>query len=339
VNARHQLPNLAVNPVLRRELVERMRGRGAFLMLTLYLAVLSVILYIAYQAGKSSGNATDQFGGPFGGGVDPTQIASVGRGIFEWLLFFMLVLVLFMVPGQVSGAIAGERERQTLIPLQITLLRPRSILLGKIGAALAFLMLLMVATLPLLAVTYLIGGVTIGDVLSGIGLVVFVGLVLGCVCASISAFVRRVQLATVLCYGVVLFLLMGTLLVRQAANVIDESRGTDEGNAPAWLLLPNPVATVAGVVGDGPDSFGVMESPFDWTERFMSDESSSGCDTVFTDNVGREICGETGEPIGEGEGGPPGGFWWQSAGLLGLFAVLAVVAGSRRLRTPTATER
>ena len=331
--------NVAVNPVLRRELVERMRGRGAFLLLTIYLTVLSLILYIAYQAGKSSGNqGFDEFGGG-ALGIDPTQIASVGRGIFEWLLFFMLVLVLFMVPGQVSGAIAGERERQTLIPLQITLLRPRSILLGKIGASLAFLMLLMVATLPLLAVSYLIGGVTIGDVLSGVALVVFVGLVLGCICAAISAFVRRVQLATVLCYGVVLFLLLGTLLVRQAANVIDESRGTDQGNAPAWLLLPNPIATLTGVVGDGPDAFGIMDSPFDWMEGFLTDDAGN-CGEIFVDDVsGQEICGDTGAPVPEGEGDPPKAFWWQSAGLLALFAVLAVAAGSRRLRTPTATER
>jgi hypothetical protein len=327
--------NVTVNPVLRRELVERMRGRGAFLLLTLYLAVLSLILYIAYQAGRSSGNDRfDEFGGL---GIDPTQIASVGRGIFEWLLFFMLVLVLFMVPGQVSGAIAGERERQTLIPLQITLLRPRSILLGKIGASLAFLMLLMVATLPLLAVSYLIGGVTIGDVLSGIALVVFVGLVLGCICAAISAFVRRVQLATVLCYGVVLILLLGTLLVRQAASVIDESRGTDEGNPPGWLLLPNPIATLAGVVGDGADAFSVMESPFDWMEELVAD--SDGCSSFFDDGSGQVFCEDTGEPVVEGEGGPPGSFWWQSAGLLTAFALLAVALGSRRLRTPTATER
>jgi len=329
--------NLTVNPVLRRELVERMRGRGAFLLLTLYLAVLSVILYIAYQAGKSTGNDRfDEFGGGFG--IDPTQIASVGRGIFEWLLFFMLVLVLFMVPGQVSGAIAGERERQTLVPLQITLLRPRSILLGKIGASLAFLMLLMVATLPLLAVSYLIGGVTIGDVLSGIALVVFVGLVLGCICAAISTFVRRVQLATVLCYGVVLFLLLGTLLVQAAANVIDESRGTDEGNAPGWLLLANPIATLAGVVGDGPDAFSVMDSPFDWMEELIED-GTDGCSDVFIDEFGQEFCAESGEPVVDGASGPPSSFWWQSAGLLGIFAVLAVAAGSRRLRTPTATER
>ena len=54
-------------------------------------------------------------------------------------MLMMVVLVLFFVPGLAAGAIAGERERQTLATLQVTLLRPRSILVGKIAAALAYL--------------------------------------------------------------------------------------------------------------------------------------------------------------------------------------------------------
>jgi ABC-type transport system involved in multi-copper enzyme maturation permease subunit len=330
--------NLAVNPVLRRELVERMRGRGAFVLLTVYLTILSLILYVTYQQGKNdSGLLGSRFDEGFGSAVDPTQIASVGRGIFEWLLFFMLIVVLFMVPGQVSGAIAGERERQTLVPLQVTLLRPRSILLGKIGAALAFLVLLMVATVPLLAVSYLIGGVTVGDVLGGVGRVVFVGLVLGCGCAAISAFVHRVQLATVLGYGLALTLLLGTVLVQLAVNVIDESRGTDEGDAPAWILLPNPFATVTSGVADGPVDPGSMSTPFDWFERlFVSGDD--GCESFFVDEFGQELCDETGEPL-RAQSEFPKAFWWQSLLVLSVVAVGAVALGSRRLRTPAAVER
>src|ERR687897_3498024 len=133
--------NVTVNPVLRRELVERMRGRRTFIVLTIYLGVLAGILYLVYQTNR--GTSASSFGAPVA-----TQIASVGRGIFEWLLFFMLLLVLFLVPGFTSGAIAGERERQTLVPLQVTLLRPWQIVVGKLTASFAFLALLVVAAAP-----------------------------------------------------------------------------------------------------------------------------------------------------------------------------------------------
>src|SRR5690606_33800664 len=96
----------------------------------------------------------------------------------EMVVLFMLLLVLFLVPGFTSGAIAGERERQTLVPMQVTLLRPWQIVLGKVGASFAFLALLVVAAAPFLGVAYLVGGVTVDAVLKGVGVVLFTGLVL-----------------------------------------------------------------------------------------------------------------------------------------------------------------
>src|SRR5205085_6000411 len=98
-------------------------------------------------------------------GVSQAQAASsAGRSIYHWLLFVMLALICFIVPGLTAGAIAGERERQTLIPLQITLLSPRSIVFGKLLASLAFVVLLVVAALPFLSVSFLLGGVAASEV-------------------------------------------------------------------------------------------------------------------------------------------------------------------------------
>lgn len=350
---------VTLNPVLRRELTERMRGWRACIVLTIYLALIAGTLYVAYQVGRNTNDSPADLAESF------NAPARVGRGIFEYVLFLMLLLVLFMVPGQTSGAVAGERERQTLIPLQVTLLRPRSIVLGKIGAALAFLALLLVATMPLLAVCYLIGGVTIGEVLSGVAVVLAVGLVVACLCTAISTFTRRVQLATVLSYGLVLGLVAGTLAVRQGAEWVDGARGTDEATAPSWLLLANPVATLADVVDDGEDSGVGMTSPFDWMEEAMvRDEASRtvGSDgdcvtTILEDGSMMEECGFRGgggvaidvapgviDPAGQPlrrDSGPTekNPFWWQSLALLGVAGAVAVLGASLRLRTPASKER
>jgi hypothetical protein len=256
------------------------------------------------------------------------------------------------------------------VPLQVTLLRPRSIVWGKVAAAMAFLCLMIVATLPLLAMCYLIGGVSVGEVLAGVGLVLALGLVVACICTAISSFVRRVQPATVLCYGAVLFLLVGTLMVRQAASAYDSSRGSDAANPPSWLLLANPLATMADVVDDGEDFGNALESPFDGMEETLHrDESGGGRDSgiavaeaearagagivvqggadapmplpaVIDDGlvqVGPEGFDEFGNPVDGADEQSP--FWWQSLLLLGLLALLAVVAGAWRLRTPTRSER
>jgi ABC-2 family transporter len=348
---------VTLNPVLRRELTERMRGWRACIVLTLYLALIAGTLYVAYQVGRNTNDSPSDLAASF------NAPARVGRGIFEYVLFLMLLLVLFMVPGQTSGAVAGERERQTLIPLQVTLLRPRSIVLGKVGAAVAFLVLLLVATTPLLAVCYLIGGVSIGEVLGGVAMVLAVGLAIACLCTAISTFCRRVQFATVLSYGLVLFLVAGTLATRQAAEWIDEARGKDEATAPGWLLLGNPVATVADVVDDGED-FGVgMRSPFDWMEETLAQDESAGAgfsggedcvEIVSPDGTveGEECDGDgaiqaapaidpSGRALQRDDRGPDeeNPFWWQSLLLLAVAATVAVAGASWRLRTPANKER
>lgn len=341
----------AVNPVLARELKERMRGRRATIIITAYLVLLTLALWLVYEA-ASSANAN--FGSPL-----PTQLAEVGSTVFEWVLFFMLLIVMFLVPAQTAGAIAGERERQTLVPLQITLLSPRSILLGKVCAAMAFLGLLVVAAVPLMSIAYLIGGVTIAQVLGGTALVLATGVCVATLCAAISTYAKRVQSATVLCYGLTLGLTLGTLLAYGAAVVVDESRGSDAGNPPAAIVALNPVAIVGDLVGG--NSFGNETSPFDAIKRLTDPEDQF---SAFDDGSlrvvgggpipllpgdagGGFVSGDVGkiafdvgggfEPQASGDAGLP--FWAGSLLALAGLSVVALLRAAHRLRTPAERER
>lgn len=227
------------NPVLRRELIERVQGVKVVVFVTLWLTLLTLILVLAYQGTVSLNE---------GQNIDVASLGRVGRELYEWVLFGMLVLVLFLVPGLTAGAITGERERQTLVPLQMTMMRPRDIIIGKLSAALAFLVFLVVAALPLLAVSFLVGGVTFFDMFRGLGMLLFTGLVLGSVCVWISATLRRTTGATVLAYGLSFFFAVGSFFGLIAFAITDASRGVDEVNPPAELLSLNPVAAIADVL-------------------------------------------------------------------------------------------
>ena len=262
-----------LNPVLARELKQRMRGRHVWLVVTLYLAILAVILRWVYVAASR----TDDFSGEF----DLLSSATAGRAIFQWLLFFMLLLVCFIVPGLTAGAISGERERQTLIALQLTLLRPRSIVVGKLLASLAFVVLLIVASLPLLTVPFLVGGVSLPEVVKGLVMVLATAVTLACVTLACSALLRRTQAATVVAYGVTLFMVLGTLLVYGAQQV--PRRGVGPRPDP-WILALNPFAAAADVVHGRTEPSG-FESPFeplgqllrlDENDRFANVITSSG---------------------------------------------------------------
>lgn len=343
-----------LNPVLARELRVRLRGVRAWLLLTAYLLVLGAICFLVYEAEAGSGGAG------FGGGdvfapPAPTQFATVGRSIFEWLVFFMLLLVLFLVPGLTAGALAGERERQTLVPLQVTLLRPWQIVVGKLGASFAFLALLVLATAPFLSIAYLIGGVTFGAVLRGLGIVLFSGLALTCLTLFASAVFRRVQAATVASYALVLALTLGSFLAWVAAGIIDGSRGDDPKDPPAFLLAPNPLFAAADVLSeaDVAASPGGVGSPFEpLEEAILRSEhegfSGGGFSAVPIDEFGRSIedgsgggrvigFDRFGRPIVDDGGDWP--FWATSVITLYVLAVAGSVVAVRRLRAPARVER
>ncbi len=332
---------IAVNPVLAREMRSRMRGRRAAVLLTFWLAFNGAVLAVVYLAAQNV--AEQQFG--FG---DFANTYAIGRGIFEWTLSAMLALMLLIVPAQAAGAIAGERERQTLVPLQVTLLSPWRILVGKIGASVAFLVLLIVAGMPLLAVGYMVGGLDVGDLAVGAGAVLVSGLLVAALCIAISTFSRRVQGATVLCYALVLALSIGTLLAYGAWTVVDQSRGSDRADPPAALLLVNPVAFVSDIVGD--DEITDLPSPFDGIHTIVNrdptrnDFVAVGGGIAF-DNMGRPMnidpfVGVQGPQVlrepSDDDGIP---FWALSLLALSSAAVCAVSLAAWRLRTPAETER
>jgi ABC-2 type transport system permease protein len=243
-----------VNPVLARELRQRMRGPRASVVITTYLLILSLIVWTLYQAATRT---VDAFNGP-----QVEEVAALGRSVFQTLLFCVLLLVCFIVPGQAAGAIAGERERQTLIPLQVTLLRSRSILVGKLLASLAFVILLIVATLPLVGVAFLLGGVELWEVLRSMAMTIVIAAVLACLSLFCSTITRRTQAATVLSYGIVLTLVLGTFMLFGAQNVF--ARGDDRAVENQFVLQVNPFMAMADVLDERADflSGGSSFSPF-----------------------------------------------------------------------------
>ena len=247
-----------MNPVLRRELIERWRGRRAVLTLTLYLAVLGGILYLLYRVGQSV--LQSQFGFGFGG-VDSLSAGPVlGRFLVEGLLFFILLLVLFVAPGYAASAVSGERERRTLPLLQVTLLRPFEIVLGKLGASVAWLALLVTAALPLGAAAFFLGGIGLGDLLRGVAMILAVGVCVAAMSLGISSVVKRTSAAVVLTYGLVLALAGGTAFLSLAEVAVRASRG-DDLRTPLALYL-NPFFGVADAVrAQNPSGAGMSALP------------------------------------------------------------------------------
>lgn len=320
------MTSIAVNPVIGRELTERLRGFKAFLAISVFVWVLAVAMFLVFET--TAGTASV---------FDLSARTGVGRVVFESVLLIMTVLVLFFIPGLTSGAIAGERERQTLPTLQVTMLRTRSILLGKVVAALIFLLLMIVAALPVLSVSYLLGGIRPADILMGVLSVFVVALLVAAMVVAVSSFAKRVQSATLLAYGFTALLSVAGPLIYGILMLLDDRTPDDENAAPAWLVTVNPFALVADLgsgnraSGNGPltairESLGEAKARndgrwFAWYPKTVD----------FADVRDAQFAGR---PLG---GGPPA--WLLATVSLTLIAALLLFFAVRRLRTPAELER
>jgi ABC-type transport system involved in multi-copper enzyme maturation permease subunit len=267
--------------------------------LTIYLAVLGGIMYALYRMGSAILRSG------FGFGFDASTAGPVlGRFLVEGLLFFVMLLVLFVGPGYAAAQISGERERRTLTLLQVTLLRPFQIVLGKLGASVAWLSLLILAAIPLGAVAFFLGGIGIGDLLKGLLMLVLVAVCVAAMGLGISSLTKGTTGAIVLTYGAVLALTLGTFFAAGVEAVLRSLDGREMRTPVALYLNPffgladavdaaRPSASFMGGSGTLPSPLGLIAEALpgspamggDFEEGVMIEEQAMAGGMAFEGEV------------------------------------------------------
>ncbi len=85
-----------------------MRGRRAFVILTLYLLLLAGFAWMVELIEERS------YSTGFGGERRLSPSRAIGQGIFAALIMLETLQVVFLAPASTAGAISLEREKQTL---------------------------------------------------------------------------------------------------------------------------------------------------------------------------------------------------------------------------------
>lgn len=258
---RLRLPRLSLRPTAGgiaavgvKELRGRMRGRRAFVILTIYLLLLGgfawmveLLMERSYSTGFGSSAAFAS--------------AAIGQGIFAALLFLETLQVVFLAPSATAGAISLEREKQTLDMLIATPITSVAIVLGKLLSALTYVFLLIVASVPLMAVVFVYGGVGPEDVLRGYAVLLATALGLGSFGLLCSSLVKRTQAATAISIFGVLAVTIGSLFVLvfwtgMASTDNGRGFGPIKGKAPDVIAYVNPFIAQADVLCGTELSFG-----------------------------------------------------------------------------------
>jgi ABC-type transport system involved in multi-copper enzyme maturation permease subunit len=242
-----------ITAIIVKELRSRMRGRRAFIILTLYVLLLAGFAWMSQQIHLSRIGGESSFGAQ-------TNYASatVGRGIFADLLMLQTLMIAVLAPAATAGAISSEREHQTLELLAVTPISSFAIVLGKLLSALVWVFVLILASIPVTALVFVFGGVAPDDVLRGYGVLLATVIGLGSIGLFFSALTRRTGASTALTFVVVIALVLGSqYLFDFLGKTADTGANGLRKQPPELILYLNPFVAQADVAcGTEAGSFG-----------------------------------------------------------------------------------
>ena len=185
------------NPVLQRELLVNLRKPKAFGLLLMYQILLAAVVYFAWP----SENVRLDLSG-----------SGASRVLVDLVFLGQYILAAMMAPSFAAGSIAGEKERMTYEMLLASPIRPESIVLGKLVAALTHLAILIFASLPIVMLCLPLGGVSFYEVLAAYLALIASVITFGMISVAAGSFFSRTSSALVVSYLMILPLaLVGVL--------------------------------------------------------------------------------------------------------------------------------
>ena len=182
--------------------------------------------------------------------------------LYGFVATLEFMLLMFIMPALTSGSISGERERQTLELLFTTRMSSKNIVLGKLLSAVEQLMVLVVSSLPVVCLTFVYGSIDVIDLAVLALCFVIVAFFTGGIGILFSALIRKSTFSNVCTYGVLLVIGAGTymlnmfvlnmdqMMINNTIMSFNEMRPVADAGAAVYLLLLNPVATFAEILGN-----------------------------------------------------------------------------------------
>jgi ABC-type transport system involved in multi-copper enzyme maturation permease subunit len=245
-----------------KELRGRMRGKRAFVVLTLNLVLIAGFAWMIESFAENA------YTSGFGGSISAS--AEIGRQMFSALMFLLTLIVLVIAPASTAGAISLEREKQTLDLLTTTPISSLAIVLGKLFSALSWVFLLLLASIPVTALVFAFGGVGPESIVRGYLVLLVTALAFGSLGLFVSAMVKRTQAATVINLVLVIALTAGTAFLwvfwtsmTGSSGFLPDQNGRDSGvvdsltrRPPEALVWFNPFVSQVDVICGTETGFG-----------------------------------------------------------------------------------
>ena len=237
------------NPVFDREMKSGARNIRLPVILVLFNGILFLVTLLNMYSAVEQVRASSSL-----------QYSSFIE-IYKLVSSMEFLLLIFIAPAVTAASISGERERQTLDLMLTTQMTAAQVVTGKLFSALFVLLLLIFSGFPAIAMVFVYGGITWGDVVSIMMCYLAVALFAGSIGLCCSAFFKRSTISTVVTYGVLIAVLAGGYFINKfalslsamdiseaAAYVFGEPSAAPSSGGLFYLFLFNPAVTFFAIL-------------------------------------------------------------------------------------------
>lgn len=231
-----------LNPIVKKDVKVQSRSMKICFGVFAYELILALVFFLAmYVIQQNNVYST--------GNVYSQLVA-----LYPVLGVTQLVILGVIVPVRTASSISGEKERQTFDIMMTTGMTPFSVIMGKVMTAIVQSMLFIAASLPIMALTFVIGGVSWSYLFWFFAIALlasFFSASIGILCSSIC---KKSVSAVIMSYGFYILFFLVTALPTifyeiysvnlLYANSVASSRYSYGENAYLPLLL-NPAVYLA----------------------------------------------------------------------------------------------
>lgn len=228
----------------------------------LYLVVLFFVLMIT-QSYSGSANSL-------------SELAKRSSRVFEGISILQLAMMCFLAPIFTAGAISQEKDAETFNVLLTTPLTNAQIVLGSLLSRLYFVIMLLVAGLPVFCITMLFGGVTTGQIFMSFGIAGCTAVLTGSLAILISV-VRVGTRGTIFSFyvGIALYLAIGLGLGYLPKTIVPESIVPGVSQGMTWMTIIHPYWALLVALNQIQPPMPAAVADYPWPLRSMLAEPQS----------------------------------------------------------------
>ena len=219
------------SPIIKKDLKVISRSMKFSWGLFAYIVALAIVFFLTYST----------FSYSYGRGSRNTEIYEGFVYFFPVVGSVQLSIIGLIVPIITASSISGEKERKTMDVLLTTTITERQIILGKIGSAVVRVMTFIIASIPLMSVSFIMGGLSWIALFEYIFLAIIFAFMTGSIGILCSSICKKSITSIILSY-VIYFGIYGLPFIFWLMEFLIDRDRTNYYLAPIALLL-DPIFT------------------------------------------------------------------------------------------------